>query len=801
MTEENEPNIDEIAQRFQSFFFDSEKGKENIEKPLSESVMEEMGGIDGKEIANVSLASHIFNAVLIGLNTYIYDSVKVKDKNIQEIEWHDVRLLTAVLTLHDVNKHLGYEDNSENVVEEYFEEDKFEIEKYLGGDYFEELLWLIQRTEVHEDSFESRGTPPENRNLKRYARIGDAVASRISKEGPSKGESYLEDEYSFEEEKHVHTVHFTSLEQPLLNDILLSAAKLNIKENGGVVIGSTSEEILYLNDTEVSMTNSELSSKAEEVIAENYADNLSAKINARSFKYKSLEEVEMPFSKKVEKMGDQFREVLEGGPAGEEPHENVDENALDYIPYLARALHKDGKEEFKNPEMQEAYDEVEEEFGGSYKLKILFISKMAEDFPKHEDALKKIRKKQKPKLKKDLKPSSPTLSTAILRFTGDVTDDRESPSKESMCFICGSESTEQFSPGYRPLLRSRGFSRRISPLDDTKKICNICSLEYSLLEAECGGKDEVPHTRAGYHFEFVYLYYDDFVADVAAFESLESNLVQEDGVLDEPEFGTSALLSHQYHLQPFNVSDKNSRMKMVRRVLQLLQSTGMKARIGKPFNRFSDSKHIFYDEEPLRQQVVFGSDKIDEFENLERPLELFSIIEALGKEGDLNKPYLELDADNLYSIIHFTALNDEDGKFTAKVLNYVKEYHEDDYMQMKEIAQNGRRLFGEHKFSKKHKKTKIFRTALDAFLRAKSKGMAEEDIDEYVRGQVKETARNEKFSGEVTNEQVKEFTDSVKSYLKENDLYELKQLSDWENALTNTYLYAFDDTSGDSNGN
>lgn len=801
MSGEDEPNIDEIAQRFQSFFFDSEKGVESMEKSLSESVMEEMGGIDGKEIANVSLASHIFNAVLIGLNTYIYDSVKIKDKDIQEINWHDVRLLTATLTLHDINKYLGYEDNSKKVVEEYFKDDIFEIEKYLGGDYVEELLWLIQRTEVHEDSFESRGTPPENRNLKRYARIGDAVASRVSKEGLSKGESYLEDEYSFEQEKHVHTSSFTPLEQPLLNDILISAAKLNIKENGGVVIGSTSEELLYLNENEIAMTNSDLSSKAEEVIAENYADNLSAKINARSFKYKSLEEVEMPFFKKVEKMGEQFKEVLEGGPAGEEPHENVDENVLEYIPYLARALHKDRKEEFEDPQMQETYDEVEEEFGGSYKLKILFISRIAEDFPKHEEPLKNIKKDQKPKLKKDLKPSAPTLSTVISRFMGDMGDSRESPSKDSMCFVCGSKATESFSPGYRPLLRSRGFSRRISPLDDTKKICNICSLEYSLLEAECGGKDEVPHTRAGHHFEFVYLYYDDFVADVAAFESLESNLVQEDGVLDEPKFGTSALLSHQYHLQPFNVSDKNSRMKMVRRVLHLLQDTGMKAYIGKPFNRFSTSKHIFYDEEALRQQVVFSTDKINEFENLERPLELFSIIETVGDEGGVNNPYLELDNDNLHSLINFTALNDEDGKFTGKVLNYVKEYHEDDYMQMKKIAQNGRKLFGKHQFSNKHKKTKIFRTAVDAFLRAKSKGMSEEDIDEYVRGQVKETARNEKFSGEVTNEQVKDFTDSVKSYLKENDLYELKQLSDWENALTNTYLYAFDDTSGDSNGN
>jgi len=34
--------------------------------------------------------------------------------------------------------------------------------------------------------------------------------------------------------------------------------------------------------------------------------------------------------------------------------------------------------------------------------------------------------------------------------------------------------------------------------------------------------------------------------------------------------------------------------------------------------------------------------------------------------------------------------------------------------------------------------------------------------------------------------------EAIQTYLTENDLYDLKKLSDWENALVNSYYYAYD---------
>lgn len=59
-------------------------------------------------------------------------------------------------------------------------------------------------------------------------------------------------------------------------------------------------------------------------------------------------------------------------------------------------------------------------------------------------------------------------------------------------------------------------------------------------------------------------------------------------------------------------------------------------------------------------------------------------------------------------------------------------------------------------------------------------------------GQVKSSAEREDYAGKVTEEQVENFVDSVIDYLKEDNLYNLKKLSDWENALTNSYYYAYE---------
>jgi CRISPR-associated protein Csc3 len=52
-------------------------------------------------------------------------------------------------------------------------------------------------------------------------------------------------------------------------------------------------------------------------------------------------------------------------------------------------------------------------------------------------------------------------------------------------------------------------------------------------------------------------------------------------------------------------------------------------------------------------------------------------------------------------------------------------------------------------------------------------------------------ADREDYAGHATTEEAEAFVAAIREYLIENGLYDLKKLSDWENALVNSYFYAY----------
>jgi len=200
---------------------------------------------------------------------------------------------------------------------------------------------------------------------------------------------------------------------------------------------------------------------------------------------------------------------------------------------------------------------------------------------------------------------------------------------------------------------------------------------------------------------------------------------------------------------------------------------------------------VFYDEKPIRVQKNLGFDIVDSYSDLERPLAYFDIVGSIAAEKNMSNPYIQLDSDGFVELADFMVVNNEKLILNDALKEYFESYRGEELMEMQKVAENGVDLFGKQ-FSSKHKKTKIFRETIDALLAGKSQGLNDQNLRTHVYGQVKSSAEREDYAGKVTGDQVESFVDSVIEYLEENDLYELKKLSDWENALTNSYYYAYE---------
>lgn len=782
---------------------------------LYENVIDAAGEYDAKvdSSANCSLAAHILNAVTVGVNAFVFEAVG-PDEDVQEEYWEDIKVLAAALALHDTNKYVreayGFDadGNTGEAFEYYFDPedgsgDDFGIEEFLGEGYRDDLHYLVQRTEKREDSRETRGTDTEFRNLKRYCRLGDVAASVALRDGV---EGVYESLTTTFEDETVHLVQFTELEQPVLNDLLLGTTKEVIageadREASGVVVGSSPDAILYLGE-EIE----------REALREGVATELPAKIAGpdfsfsckltwNSFDYDILAEVEMGLEEKEDIIATAFRDLLERGSAGVESFEYIPDEFDQYFPVLAKAIYVDGQSEFDDPEVQAAYDRIEDE-QGVQKVKLHFIAYLVQHYEDHAEFLDSFAEEVRPMLHDDLEPESDAIGAVIGRFfDGQVVPDLGS--KEEMCFLCGAETNTKYQKGISGIYRTQEYSRRVPPHAKYKSICEVCNLEYALLTDICEQTDVSTNNS----LEVAYFYFDDFLGDVRVRGRRAGNVVQGDAdEMDDTELATS-LVKPQYFLQPVYVLDENHRMAVVRQVMQTAQDAGMKVVLGRPFTRFESADAVFTDEEATRPQELLGLDEAERFgplpdfaadrrtdSHLRRALQLFKIMSMVGQDADLSNPYIHLDRDTFHSIADFAVVNHENATRLPDLREYFENYHEDALMDMKTVAERGIDLFGTTMYDSKYKKTKLFRETLDAILTARSQGMGGEQLTEYVTGQAYATANREKYAGYPDPEEVAQFVEGVQTYLRNHELTDLKKLSDWEDALVNSYYYAVDQT-------
>jgi CRISPR-associated protein Csc3 len=780
-------------------------------------IIDAAGGYDAKvdSSANCSLAAHLLNAVTIGVNTFVYEAVGY-DETIAKYE-EEIKVLAAALALHDTNKYVreayGFDatGNTTEAFDYYFNPnhedesgDDFGIEAFLGDGYRDDLHYLVQRTEVGENSTETRATETEFAGLERYCRIGDSVASVALKQGVEGVHSKLS---KLVGRSDVHLLEFTALEQPILNDTLLSAAKEVIAgdtehEACGIIIGSSPETIVYLGEP---IERSELrEAVAERVPARIDAEfNFDCKLTWNSFDYDILGEIAIPLDEKEEKIAERFRELLGRGSAGVEPFEHIPETFDQYFPVLAKAIYIDGRSDFADDAVQAAYDRIRDD-QGAQKVKLHFIAYLVQHHEQHTNFLNVLIEDFQPALHADLEPETDAIGAVVERFFEGLSVPNLGE-KDDMCFLCSADTNTKYQKGRNAIYRTQEYSRRVPPHAKYKSICEVCNLEYALLADICERSDVSTNNA----IETAYFYFDDFLGDVRVRSRRIGSLVQGDGdELDDPEMRTS-LVGPQYFLQPVYVLNENHRMAIVRQVMQAAQESGMKVVIGRPFTRFESADAVFADEEATRPQELLGLDDIERFgplpdfiegdrpdSHLRRALQLFKIMSMVGQEGGLSNPYLHLDRDTFHSIADFAVVNHDHATQLSALREYVETYHETSFMNMKTVAERGIDLFGKQ-YDSKYKKTKIFREAIDAFLSGKNQRMTDDDLIEYVESQVYAAADREDYAGYVQPAEAKAFTEAIQTYLIENDLDDLKKLSDWEDALVNSYYYAYDQALAD----
>jgi CRISPR-associated protein Csc3 len=759
---------------------------------------------------NASLAAHLLNAATVAVNTFVYEAFSPGD-NIQEYE-EEIRVLAAATALHDTNKYVreayGFDadGNTAAAFDVYFgnhdeietDGDDFGIEEFLGEGYRDDLLYLVQRCEIGEDSRGTRRIETGFRGLERYCRIGDQVASIAQRDGVDAVYHKLVEKF---DEGTVHQLSFDALEQPILNDLLIGSVKKIISGEGnddviGIPIGSTADTVVYLGEA---IDQTELESRVEETLPSriNEEFNFSCKLNWNSFQYDILEEVGIPVEDKKEIIAEAFRDLLHDGTAGVEGFEHIPDEFDEYFPVLAKAIYLDGLSDFDDDAVQAAYDEIREEQGGQ-KVKIHFIAYLIQEFDRHRAFLKSFASEMMPELHDELEPESDAIGTAICRFFGEA-DVRMLGSKDQMCFLCGEETNTKYQKGLSGIYRTQEYSRRVEPHAKYKSICEVCNLEYALLADMCDRSD----VSTNNDLEVAYFYFDDFLGDIRLRGRRSGSVIQDDTIdIDDLEI-TRSLIRPQYFLQPFYIIDENHRMAVVRQIMQTASDSGMKVVIGRPFTRFRSADTIFIDEEATRPQELLGLDEAERFgplpefvdrttnSHLRRALALFKIMSMVGQDAGMTNPYIQLDRDTFHSVANFAVVNHDNATGLSDLKSYFKTYHGDALMNMQTIAERGIDLFGKQ-YDSKYKKTKVFREALDAFLNGMHQDLGEEELLDYVESQVYAVADREDYAGHVDTEDAEAFVEAIRSYLTENDLYDLKKLSDWEDALVNSYYYAYD---------
>lgn len=748
-----------------------------INLSIVDRVVDELGKFDGKRSNCCSLSTHLLNSLVLGLkyaefcegDGYEFDEVEKK-------------LLVSSLLLHDCNKVVNsiygedFEYNSDECFDLYFEDDVLGVEDYLCGgdedigDYMVDLKYLARSAEDYEETSDYGG---DFSHLSDFVSFGDSMASSLG--SGDRRESFCVD---------VNYFDFTPLSQPVLNMVCIHNLADIIRDRGGTVLGYGSDFVAFIGD----VSENDIESVFKEKLFSDYIESLCGfgiKAEWNSVSFESLPYVPYGVDRKVSIIAEDYsREILEDDVAGFEPYSPSDEYVENYLAYLVFDLYFGDSDDLALNELESMFKDEEESYG-SRKGKISLLEEL--DDEEYFDLLDEHRSALEGEFISFIDSDFNYGEFIVDEFFGGVSSCSVGPKQ---CFLCGcgdSSSVElkDYKPGRNSIFSSRSYSRKTEYGKAGKNICLLCSLENDICVDICDNLNS----------DFVYVFVDDFVADVSlSSDEFINNCFSEDldsfVNSDSLEYGKIYL---PYNVFPCSYGDDSSKIYTIFNTLKLCRNFGVRAVLSSPFTQIYDRDSAFYDYDPIDHQLVLGLYEMDRFEerhseymSVERAFDLMGVMEDCSKnDGDR---FELLDEDNVEVIFDRFVVN-SNRELSEKINKYVDEYHSDRYMKLKDLAEQGVDVYYKQ-YNSKHSKTKVFRECLESIVEGLSNGMSGEDLVCHVSGQVLSSAEG------TTDYDVKE--DEVESFVRETieylDLYyDLDEVEILDNIdrIVNSYGYAY----------
>ena len=777
---------------------------------LAKRVIEEMGKYDGKYATTVSLSTHSLNVLSLSVNKFLFDELyytgSLPDKD-------EIGVLSAACVLHDLNKYLtasseGEYYNNKESFEEYLENDTLDLELFFEDlglsfeEYTEDIFYLIQHTEAGQNGIESKGEiRSKYSQLPKYCEFGDKVASKMSVEGFKDGSNYVSQQYP----DLYHEISLNSIEYPIMNQLLLNSIKETIeKENYGIVLGSTNENILYLGKSiELAEIEDSVTSRLEKSIVQIFQFNSKAAWN--TFEYKSLVSIPLSEDKKREIISSDWEDLLKRDSGRESGLDSINSDVKEWLPELGKMIFDpdDGSTEapttdelkqlYINLGLQSIYQTAEEK-SSSHSFNVNLLHETVKSYPQNKKAVEELANTYRSKVSKDLSASTDVFSDLYRKITGVYLADKEIniPSSGDSCFLCGSSADRSYKPGNNAIFSGRSFSRRTKPHQTEKKICSICQIESALLDGFIKGSDSYISTFNG---SILYVYTDNFVPDVKLDFSWKNrtlggevvNLNKKDADWNLNRYAGI----NQFEMVPLHFDGSNDRIQTIKYVLTFLHDTGVKGKISRPFNRFDPQNSVFTDTDPIRIEKTLGLNEITDYRSLEKYIDLFKVIELM--DVDYDRKYIQVKRDEYIHLTSQVVRNIDinlQHKDLSPLVNYVSTNHGDEHMKMKTIAEAGIELYGQS-YDSKHSQTQVFREALEHIVDCLSGDYSREETIEHVSGQVFSLAERQDYAGVVKTAEAEKFTELIVEYLEEKNMLSLQNLSDNLNNLVDSYYFVY----------
>lgn len=784
-----------------------------VVKPL----FKEAAGIDAKFKRALSFPTHVTTAVFTAAILYIYDRISTN----QPVNTHDVKLLCTATSLHDINKFWNettgstYSGNYQQLISDYFYKlhDPFALGVYFEEweNELDEIAFLVQHAQEHDVAQEeTRLSRPKYGKLLPYVKLGDKTASLGKLDNPLPEIRKRLRSQGFD----VQLVWIPEMQQQLLSQNVYYSIKQFIVEKGGVPLLISPQGILYLAKDPAQLTVSGLKPIiGNELI--NHA-NLNPVISDRKLDLSPLISLPLDQETQFEKYLQTIKTGTEKGLLSElgetiypeDPILQESLSALTYFIYSPKGL-KELEKRIQDDTVKSSLltvNKLKEQFAeeqGGQKCKPFTVHELVSNCTKYEEELRALHDSVMEAIYSKFVGSDvlDELIQSIIEYN-DMSPETfmSAPSPRGnyeTCFMCGRVATKEYKPG-RHFIQKNGFTKRLTLNHEYKRQCDRCAIEQQLLNylIQSSGFDLRDNLL------FFCFYFDSIFFNVDPFLKQMSNVEITASSTEGDKLAVSMSLANfktPFHIVPMVIrstepslsSISTRRARAVHTAIRACLEFGCKCTLITPCTVVHTHNEVFYNEQPSTLEMNFGLARIRLYRDARLLNERLTLINKLHPSKGL---YNVQRFERMTVIPYIKACTENFDSWVTKKGEYVETLFGDTYMSMKTVAEKGISLFGTHRYSGSHTKTKIFRTAFERILISRAKGFSDETMMEFAASGVAQDVYNEKYAPkkgkDIENDSLA-FVQLIVDYLKENDLWNINDMAKFQNSLVNQYEFAY----------